>query len=236
MNLLKLRNQARLASGVNSTDYSNANLDEQLNVAYYTLASIVAELDEDYYEEQNARFNLVANSSLYSLPTDLMKFKQVRLAYTAPSSNSDYRVARQYNPSSVHNVSSDEESASTSAPIYDITNNFIRIKPTPSVAVTNGGKMWYIARPSALTLTADTPVLPTQYHDLIAVYGGMQMAFKYQKWQKHDRLEKKWNFIVLPLMQKLQDLADRDMGENLQFRSPHEVPASYAPTRELPED
>src|SRR3990167_3621728 len=109
MNLLTLRSQARLKSGVNVSDFSAANLDEQLNVAYYMLAGIIAELNEDYYEEQNDKFSLVANSSLYSLPTDYMKIKQVRLAYSTPSVNADYKVARHYDPSQVHNVSADEE-------------------------------------------------------------------------------------------------------------------------------
>lgn len=233
MNLLTLRSQARLKSGINATDFSNANLDEQLNVAYYTLASIIAELNADYYEEQNVKFNLIANSSLYSLPTDLIKFKQVRLAYSAPSTNADYRVARHYDPSGVHNVSADEEGGvSTSFPIYDITSNYIRVKPTPTASVTNGGKMWYIARPSALTLTSDSPVLPLHYHDLISTYGAKIMTFKHEKWKKNAKLEEEWSKIVTPLMERIQDLADRDMGEMLQFKSPHQVPFS-GPTREF---
>src|SRR3990167_9956235 len=188
MNLLTLRSQSRLKAGVNANDYSNANLDAQLNVAYYTLADILANLGEDHFEEQNTKFNLVANSALYSLPTDCMQLKGIRLSYSTPSTNSDYKVARHYDPSQVHNVSADEEGGvSTSAPIYDITNNYFRIKPTPTTAVTNGGKLWYIARPSALTLTGDSPVIPLQYHDILSTYGAKEMAFKFQKWQKYDR-------------------------------------------------
>lgn len=234
MNLLTLRSQARLKSGVNSTDFSTSNLDEQLNVAYYQLASVISQLQADYYEEQNVKFNLVANSSLYSLPTDLMQLKQVRIAYTSPSTNSDYRVARQYDPSTVHSVSADEESIPTSFPAYDVTNNYVRIKPTPTASVTNGGKLWYIARPSALTATGDTPILPLQYHDFIGIYGAKEMSFKYQKWQKYDRLQKQWDTFIAPLMLRIQDLSDRDMGEALRFASSLEIPTS-GPTRELPD-
>lgn len=232
MNLLTIRSQARLKSGVAATDFSNANLDEQINVAYFQLASIVSQLQQDYYEEQNTLFNLIANSSLYSLPTDLMQFKQVRLAYTTPTGPNDYRVARHYDPSDVHTVSSDEEGASTSAPLYDLTNNFFRLKPTPLTSVTSGGKLWYIARPSALTLTGDTPILPLQYHDLISVYAAKEMSFKYQKWQKHDRLDKMWQAFVFPLMARIQDLSDRDLGESLRFKAPSEA-GMGGPTREF---
>ena len=235
MNIIDLRTQARLKSGVSTTDYSNTDLLAQFNIAYYQLASVLSQLQQDYYEEQNVKFNLVANSALYSLPTDLMQFKQVRLAYTAPTLNTDYRVARQYDPSSVHNVSYDEENASTSFPIYDLTNNYIRIKPTPTAAVTNGGKMWYIARPSALTNTGDTPILPLQFHDFVGIYGAKEMAFKYQKWQKHDRLQKQWDAFMTPLLNRISDLSDRDMGEVLRFGSPFEVPTP-AINRELPEE
>lgn len=234
MNLLKLRSQARLKSSVSVNDFSNANLDEQLNVAYYTLADIMAQLGGDYFEEQNTKFNLVANSALYSLPTDCMQLKGVRLAYSSPSTNSDYRVARHYDPSQVHNVSSDEEGGiSTNFPIYDVTNNYVRIKPTPSSAVTNGGKLWYIARPSALTLTGDSPIIPTQYHDLLSVYGAKEMAFKNAKWEKWKRLKAEWNEGIELLR---ETLSDRDLGEVMRFRGPHESLIPSSQRRELPED
>ena len=234
MNLITIRTQARLKSGVASSDYSDANLDSQINIAYYQLASIVSQLQQDYYEEQNVAFNLVANSSLYSLPTDLMQFKQVRLAYSTPSVAGDYRIARHYDPSDVHTVSSDEEGASSSYPIYDMTNNYFRIKPTPTASVTNGGKLWYIARPSALTNTGDTPILPLQYHDFLSIYAAKEMTFKHQKWSKHDRLDKMWQAFVFPLMARIQDLSDRDLGESLRFKTPEES-GFIGPTREFDE-
>lgn len=234
MNLLTIRAQARKKSGVSITDYTNAQLDEEINAGYYTLASVISQLQADYYEEQNVKFDLVQNSALYSLPCDLMAFKQVRLAYTTPTTNTDYRVARHYDPSGVHNVASDEENIPTSNPIYDITGDYIRIKPTPTAAIVGGGKMWYIARPSALVQTADTPIMPLQYHDFLGIYGAKEMAFKYQKWQKYDRLQKQWDAFIAPLMARIEDLADRDMGNALAFKSPLELPYS-GPTREMPD-
>lgn len=233
MNLLTIRNQSRLKSSINANDFSNANLDEQINQAYYLLAWYLAKLNEDYFEEQNVKFNLVGGSALISQPTDTMFIKQVRLAYSAPTENADYRVARHYDPSSVHEVAPDEESIATTNPMYDITNNYIRIKPTPTQNVTNGGKLWYIARPSALTLTGDAPVLPLYLHDKLSDYAGKIMAFKYNKWKKHDRLEKVWQETI----QELDDLvADRDLGADIRFKSPFEVPPAYPTTerRELP--
>lgn len=233
MNLLTIRSQARLKSGVPVGDFSNANLDEQANQAYYILAWYLAALGEDYFEEQNTLFNLALNSALYSQPTDAMFIKGVRLAYTSPSNPEDYKVARRYDPSSVHDVGADEENISTNNPIYDITNNYIRIKPTPTSAVTNGGKLWYIALPSALTSTGDAPVLPTYLHDKISDYAAKIMTFKFEKWAKHDRLKASWDETIKEFDTLL---ADRDMGDGIRFRSPFEVPVVHPQGRtELPD-
>lgn len=191
-------------------------------------------LGEDYFEEQHAKFDLVANSSLYSLPVDAVEMKQVRLAYSGtPASPSDYKIATSYDPTEVHFIPSDEENIPTSNPIVDMTGAYIRIKPTPTVNVTGGGDMSYIAMPSALVLTADVPVIPTQYQELIAVYGQKQMEFKYEKWNKHDRDEKIWDEAIAELE---QTLADRDLNKPTRFKSILETgaPNNFRRRRELP--
>lgn len=227
-NLLGLRNKARRLAGVKSDDYSNTNLDVDLNTAYLQLAGILAHIEEDFFEQQNTTFDLVKNSALYSLPTDFMALKQLRLAYSTPVSASDYRVSRNYEPTDVHLVSADEENISTANPIHDITNDYVRIKPTPAAAVTNGGKMWYIAAPSSLVNTGDIPKLPVQYHELLAVYAAKEMTFKYEKWNKHDRLEKRWNGKIGELT---QILADRDRDKMVRFKSALEVGRQEIMTR-----
>lgn len=233
MNLAALKTQARLDSGVNSTDYSDANLLAQFNIAYFQLSALLALLGEDYFEEQNARFDLKQNSALYSLPQDCIAVKQIRVSYSTPTGPSSYRIAEPYDPVDVGMVSADEENIPTSNPIYDITNNYFRLKPTPTAPVTDGGKIWYIAMPSALANSADTPVINYAYHEVISTYGAAKMAFKYEKWNKADRLMKKWNETIAELS---QTLADRDSNKPVRFKSPFEA-ASMQPRsnrRELP--
>ena len=170
MNIINIRAAVRFKSNItNSAVLTNAEILSEANYAYYDVCSEIADANEDFFEEQKVKFNLAANSSLYSLPTDCIKVKQVRLAYTTPISESDYKIAYSYDPAEVNVVSSDEESVPVSTPIVDITNNYMRVKPTPESDVTSGGELYYIARPSALTNTGDTPLIPTEYHDLIAV-------------------------------------------------------------------
>src|SRR5690348_14461043 len=191
LNVLALRNRARRDAGVSSSDYSNSELLEDFNQGYMELAVLLANLGEDYFEEQNVKFDLVANSGLYSLPTDILAFKQLRLAFSGtPLSPSAYTIADIYDPSDVHDISADEESTPTSNPIVDITGNYMRIKPKPTNAVSNGGRLAYIAMPSSLVNTGDVPVIPLAYQKKIATYGAMKMAFKFEKWNKHARLEK----------------------------------------------
>ncbi len=227
--VITLRSEARKKSGVNANDYSNAQILADFNQAYYTLAGILANLEEDFFEEQRDKFSLIGNSGLYSLPTDCIAVKQIRLAYTTPTTDSDYKIATSYDPTEVHTVSIDEENVPTSNPIVDITNNYFRIKPTPTSSVTNGGKIWYIAMPSALTNTGDTPVLPSQYHDLLALYSAKEMTFKFEKWAKHTRLAAEWNGKIGELT---QILADRDRNRPLRFKAPQEL-GSVNNVREL---
>lgn len=219
MNLLTLRAQARTKSGINSSDYSDATLDIQLNEAYYTLARLLSLLGENYFEEQNVLFNLGQNSALYSLPTDFMAMRQVRIAYTAPTGPAGYRVAVPYDITDVGDIAIDEENIPPSNPIYDITGNYFRLKPTPTAAITNGGKLAYIAMPSALVNTGDTPLIPIAYHDLMSEYGAMQMTYKYEKWRKFQASQQIWQAKIAELT---QTLADRDDNKPLRFKAPQE--------------
>ena len=161
LNLLNLRNLVRFKTNYqNTTALANSTIVQQINIGYMKVIRAAVEADQDFFEEQKTKFNIVALSSLYSLPSDCIKVKQVRLAYTSPSSESDYRIAISYDPSEAVNISNDETSVPVSNPQVDITNNYLRIYPKPTTGVANGGEIYYIARPSALTLTGDVPILP----------------------------------------------------------------------------
>lgn len=221
MNLLTLRSQARLKASVAVADFSNANLDIQINEGIYTLASIIAELNEDHFETTPYKFNLALNSAYYNLPSDFMRLKQLRLAYSGtPSANADWKVATGYDVANVQDVSRDEENVSTAHPIVDITGAKLKIKPTPTAAVTNGGYMLYIARPSALSVTGDVPsLIPVQFQDLIAVYAAREMALRYSKEKKWALLNKVWEDGLERLR---EECADRNMNEPTRWHSPLE--------------
>jgi len=220
MNLKTLRDQVRRKLKISSTTtLANSAIDEQLNVIYLKLAADLAEINQDFFEEQKAKFDLVQNSSLYSQPTDCMKVKQIRLAYSAPTDESDYKVATFYDPILVENIQAEEEDISTSNPIVDVTNNYFRIKPTPESDVANGGEIYYIARPSALTLSSDVPVIPKEYHDLIADGATTEIASWFEMWNKYREFLAKFE---RRREEMLKELTSRNIGREERFINPLE--------------
>lgn len=218
--VLTLRNGSRKKSGIGANDYTNAQILADFNQAYFTLAPIIALIEPSYFQEGRTKFSLVANSGLYSLPTDFIAMKQLRLAYSTPSGPGDYRISTKYDVSDVHNVSIDEINVPITNPIHDLTNTYVRIQPKPTTAVTDGGMFFYIAMPSALVNTGDVPVLPLQYHEMLEIYSAKEQCFKYEKWNKFERLEKSWNGKIAELT---QTLADRDLDQLTRFKAPQEI-------------
>jgi len=221
MNLSTLRSQVRFKANISSTTtLSNDDIDTHINDAQNKMVQRMVETNEDFFEEQKSKFDLVASQDLYALPSDCLKFKQLRLAYATPSTEDDYKVAINYNPVNVEDVGFDEENVSSSNPVVDVTNNYMRVKPTPSSAVINGGELYYIARPSALAATASSPVIPVDFHDLLAVYAAARVCQKFENWDKADRLEREFEVGVEKMARAI---ADRELNFPLRFRNPLET-------------
>lgn len=230
MDLLTLRLQTRFKSNItDTTKLTNAEIDRHINDAQLKMAMRIVKDNEDFFEEQKTTFNLALNSGLYQLPTDLIKFKQLRLAYSTPSSDSDYYIASGYNPSNIQYPQNEESGVGTSNPIVDITNNYMRIRPKPTAAVTKGGQIYYIARPSGLVNSGDTSVIPEDYHDLMAVYAAAKACERYEIWDRADRYEAQFNREIEVMA---QELATRELDYPLRFKDPLET-VKRTQTREL---
>jgi len=220
MNLLQIRDKARrLCNITNTTTITNGTLSADINTAYNLLCNYVVELNEDFFEQQKVQNNLVANTALYSLPADFLKLKQVRVAYSAPTDEGDYKVATSYDPTGVTNVDIDEEEISTSNPVVDITNTKIRIKPTPDTNVTNGYELYYIARPTALVATGDIPVLQLDWHHLMSIYPAKEACSQFGDWNRYSVLEREWEKGIDKMKKAL---ASRDLNRPLRFKNPIE--------------
>lgn len=218
--LAQLRTAARLKARVASADYSTANLNIAINDAYNILASIFAGQGESYTEAQRVKINLAQNSAFYDLPGDFLKLKQARVAYSTPSAPGDYKVAVGYDLNDVRDIGADEENISTATPIVDIVGTQIKLKPTPTAAVSEGLELAYIARPSALAASADVPVLPTEIHNLMAAYAAKEVCGAMSKFDKYNAFSTEW---LMGIERIKKDLAERDLNEPVRFKTPFEA-------------
>jgi len=192
-NLLALRARTRFQTGItNTTTLSNADILTLLNIGYHLVEQELYKLNQDFFEEQKTKFNLVADQDLYSNPTDFLGMKQLRLAYSTPTNEEDYRVAKEHDAASTIDVEIQEESIPSSSPTYDMLGNYYRIKPTPESNITNGGELYYFARNSDMTATGDIPNIPADYHDLISNYASKEITLKYEDWNKYKAVKNEW--------------------------------------------
>jgi len=214
-----LQAQARLKASVASADYSDSSLLVQINLAYNELASIIAAGADTYLDAQRVYISLAINSAFYTLPSDFMKLRQARVAYTTPTAPGDYAVASGYDLTEVSDVTVDEENISISNPIVDIVGSKIKIKPTPTAVSTNGLQLNYIARPSALVNSADTPVIPAEWHDLLAIYAAREVCLRFGKTEKWNMLQSAW---LMGIDRMKKELAERDINKPIRFKTPYE--------------
>jgi hypothetical protein len=145
-----------------------------------------------------------------------MKVKQIRLAYTAPTDENDYKIADFYDPAECDDIAGDETDVSSAAPRVDITNNYFRIFPSPTSTIANGGEIYYIARPSALTNSGDTPVLPTEFHDLLATYAAKEMCVKFGFYDQWKVYKTEWLEGIKAVQEQL---AAREINKPSRFRN-----------------
>lgn len=215
MNLPKIITRARFKSGIsNTTALAYTELSGLCYDGHRLLEREIVKLNQGYFEEQKTTFSLVALSSLYSLPTDCLAIKQLRLAYTTPTSDSDYKVATPTDSAVTKDVQSQESSISSSTPIFDITGNYYRIYPKPTADSTSGGQLSYFA--STVLSGSATPSYPIEYHALVATYAAREVCQKFEKWDKYKVLDKEWAEGIAKLR---DDLAVRNTNNNTRVRN-----------------
>lgn len=216
----QLVTQVQFKSGIsNTTTLPTATILTYINYGYQYLIDKVVEVNEDFLEEQKATANLAQNSAYYSLPTDCIKIKQVRIAYSTPTDDTDYNIARELDITAIEDPSY-EDDYKESAPFFDITGDHIRLYPIPDSAVTNGLYLYYIARPPDMgsANSGDTVTgIPAAHHELISTYGAKQVCERFELWDKHNRLAKEFA-IGVKIMQdnlEIRNLDRRDRMKSL---------------------
>ncbi len=226
MNLLNIRNLARFKSGINNTTtLSDADLDTLINIGYKKVQQKMLEVNQDFFEEQKTKFYLSKDQDLYSLPDDFLAMKQLRLAYKTPASEKDYKVAIAHDAAETTSILQEEESP---YPIYDITGNYFRIKPAPTDDVPDGGEIYYFARRSDLSTTADVPDIPIDYHDILAVFAAKEASLKFSLTNKYNLLNNEWEKGIFDLKTALA-VRETNSGQRIK----NVLESNKTPTTEL---
>lgn len=120
---------------------------------------------------QKETFTLIVGTSDYTLPTTLLKIQQAYIVSTATPYNLQ-RVA----PEQIISMRLSSSANVSPAQYYSLQgSDLFMIYPTPATADTL--TVYYVARPTALSVSSDSPSdLPAEWHKGIEYYGLWQAA------------------------------------------------------------
>jgi len=156
-----------------TADPTDAMITNFINYRYQDLVGRIMNVREDYFGTTDATLDTVADQEEYTLPVDsnsrnkVKEIKKIEIAYDG----SNYNIAYPIDLNEKYSTESDTNAAYTqNNPRYYIFGNKIGFSPIPDSSQTNNIKIWYIPRPDDLSTGTDIPILPDEYHKLIA-YG-----------------------------------------------------------------
>lgn len=183
MTLAEIRTLARRKADEEASGYiSNLEANDYVNQGMRYVYTKIAQRFENYFVQPGTALNgglftTVVGTSGYSLPTDLMKVVRVEHRRTNSTSNDDWKRLATVN---IANDRLDDyfplREGYTPGFGYFIAGNTIYLKPEPKQEFQI--RVWYVPRPTTLTVDADEPAVPSEYHDLVAEFAAIQMLAK----------------------------------------------------------
>ena len=154
-----------------SSTVTTTQVKRDLNTARDLVLNRLLALNQNY-NVRMSQADLVADQSLYSLPTDFRKFVRLEIGY----SNSTDRVkVDQIDLSEIGDPTA--EVFSQADPKYTIIGNMFELRPTPTAAVTDGLYMYYVESLTDMSDNADTSELPSDYDSLLTLYAAAKGKF-----------------------------------------------------------
>lgn len=137
-------------------------VDRFLNIGYKRAVNAVVSAYEDFYLRESTA-DLVVDQKSYSLPSDARKLVRLDVGYSASTTRyQGVRLDRAHvDPNAVF---------SESAPAYYLIGDAIELNPTPSSAVTDGLRLYYVEKQAPLNNNTDEIKLPIGYEDLPITY------------------------------------------------------------------
>ena len=156
-----------------------------LNTARDLVLNRLLVLGQNYYL-RIAKANLVANQSLYSLPTDFRKFARLEVGY---ESATDRSKVDQIDLSEL----GDNDVLTQGDPKYTIVGNMFELRPTPTANLTDGLYMIYVENPADMSGDTDTSGLPLDYDNLLTLYASAKGKYTLGLPQEGNNLMSQFN-------------------------------------------
>lgn len=175
-----------------------------LNDAYMYMVDEITKANPDYFIKAQTTATGV-NQQEYDLPDDYEKMVKVEVQYGGV-----WRHVRPIqNISDIDNITS-PVGYSTAAPRYALYSGRILLFPTPTQAVNNAIKIWYVYTPSELSADNDTPAIPAKYHHLLKL--GAYANFLDED-DEHGVSDMRWNRFEKRVEAMVDNLADLQVDE-----------------------
>jgi hypothetical protein len=204
--LASLRSECRMIlDEVTEADWTDTQIDTEINYAYLEMYAAVVSVYEDYYRTL-ATTPLVADQQEYALPDDFYKVRRLEAKYT---SEDIYHKVKSYSFDQIARGYDTDSYANTSRPIYELTGTLLRILPVPTADMAAGIRLVYIA--TAIPLASDTSAINIPFPDLYAKYISLGACAKLlKKGQQEEAVARGYNEEYQIGLEKMKnELEDR---------------------------
>lgn len=169
-------------------DWTDIEVDREINVGYMKVYTAVVNVYEDYYSEKT-QFNSVADqqeyTSAHGFPSNFWKMRRVEINYNVSDSNS---LPVRALPVSMDSVLRDLGNSALGitvyrSPAYYLRGNTLGFIPAPTRSGTNAITLWYIKTISELSSASDTIDIPfpDRYFDAISLEAAGTLLRKSQQ-------------------------------------------------------
>lgn len=203
--LKNIRNNVRMYLDEESAaDWTDAQIDAQINVSYLKVYKAVISTFDDYYSTTYP-FNLTENIQEYALPSNFYKVQRLEVKLDADADDRRKVIKKNFD-SLTTQLSSTTYDKST--PFYQIFGSYIVLLPVPSETVISGGLLRYVATVDDLDDDTDEINIPfaDSNYDLIAVGAVSRLLKKGQQDMPSSRnFREEFDIGLIDLQNDLED-------------------------------
>lgn len=141
---------------VSEADWTDSQINTEINYAYMEIYTAVVETYEDYYRKVQTS-PLFASKQETALPTDFYKLRRLEVKYYTADA---YVKVTPYSFDQIGYAMDTTLYAATNRPVYELSGNYIRLLPLPPTDTTGRLRMVYIAIPDNLDEDTDEINIP----------------------------------------------------------------------------